>query len=719
MNRLVEKSIRTFFKAYFRCVHRITVEGMDNLPGGPGKLIIVSNHASLLDGIILWTYLDLRLKIIVDRKRAGEFLLRPFMRNEYTVQIDSMNPYSLKSVVEEVDRGTPLLVFPEGRMTRTGSLMKIFEGTGFVAMKTGAAILPVHLKNTYNTFFSKKKKNRRFFAPIGLVVGRLREPLRLEGMLPRQRKYEAARSIERMLLETYLEAHNRPSTLPREFVRICRRNGGRVLLNDATGRKVSYRKALVGALVLGRHFSSTPESMFGLLLPNLTMTALIFMGLSLFRKVPVMFSYAGGSTALRHALELADPKTVITSRAFLERIKVEPALFGDRRVLYVEDLKDRIGLTDRVKGLTASIFTGHLMKMREGDHRETAAILFTSGSEGSPKGVCLSHENIITNVYQSLATVDVNEDDHFLNALPMFHSFGLTIGTILPMFAGAKVFLYVSPLHYHLIPQIIYDQACTIVMGTTTFLAGFSRKAHPYDFSSVRYIFCGAEPMSEKVFETYAKTFGLRVMTGYGVTECAPIISLNSPLQYEHGTVGRVLVGMEWRIVPVEGIGPGDGRAGRLYVKGKNVMKGYLNNEAANRKYLAEDGGWYDTGDVVEVTRRGFLRIIGRLKRFAKIGGEMVSLTALEEALQGKFGERKETAVIAVSDERRGEALVLVTTSGEADRAMVREILKAEGFSDLAVPRIVRYLKELPRLGTGKVDYVTLKEMIGNGRAEV
>jgi acyl-[acyl-carrier-protein]-phospholipid O-acyltransferase / long-chain-fatty-acid--[acyl-carrier-protein] ligase len=573
----------------------------------------------------------------------------------------------------------------------------------------------VHLKNTYETLFSRKKTGRRLFAPIGVVVGRLREPIRLDEVLPRQRKYEAAALIQRMLSEGFLEAHNKPSTLPREFVRICRRNGRRALFCDATEKEASYRKSLIGAIVLGRHFSSVPERLIGLLLPNLTVTALIFMGLHLFRKVPVLLNYAGGTVALRQNIDLAKLKTVITSRQFLERIKIDAALFNEMKVLYIEDLKDRIGLTDRLRGLIMSLFAGSFTKMEPQGHRETAVVLFTSGSEGRPKGVCLSHENIITNVYQGLATVDVREEDRFLNILPMFHSFGLTMGTILPMFAGASVFLYVSPLHYRIIPQIIYDQACTIVMGTTTFLGGFSRKAHPYDFSSVRYIYSGAEPMTEKVFETYSKTFGIRVMTGYGATECSPIISLNSPLEYEYGTVGKVVVGMDWRIVPVEGIGAGDGKAGKLLVRGKNVMQGYLKNDAANRRYLVEDDGWYDTGDIVEVTDRGFLRIIGRLKRFAKIGGEMVSLTALEEALRGRFGERQETAVITLPDERRGERLIVATTSEKASVNTVREILRAQGFSDLVIPREVRRLHALPKLGTGKLDYVALREILGNG----
>jgi acyl-[acyl-carrier-protein]-phospholipid O-acyltransferase/long-chain-fatty-acid--[acyl-carrier-protein] ligase len=228
----------------------------------------------------------------------------------------------------------------------------------------------------------------------------------------------------------------------------------------------------------------------------------------------------------------------------------------------------------------------------------------------------------------------------------------------------------------------------------------------------MRYIFCGAEALSETVFERYAKVFGIRVMSGYGATECAPIVCMNSALEHKYGTVGKVLPGMKYKVVSVEGIDAKEGRVGRLFVKGRNLMVGYLKNEAANHKYLVEDDGWYDTGDIVEVDESGFVKIVGRLKRFSKIGGEMISLTAVEEALAGFFGEMRDLAVMAVADELKGERLVLVTNVRGADLREVREVLREKGYSDLTFPREIIYMKELPKLGTGKPDYVKLKELI-------
>ncbi len=713
MKAIVEEGCRLLFKIYFFLFHRVRVKGMVNVPKEFEKLIIISNHESLIDGVLLWTYLDLDLKILVSRARAQEWRFKFFMQNDYTVPLDTMNPYSLKGIIDRVNKGTPLLVFPEGRMTRTGSLMKIYEGTGFVAYKTGARILPIYLSNTYSTIFSKKKEGRRkIFTPITVTVGKDLEPIILEDMPPKKRKKQAAAIIYKALCDIAYEARNKSATLACELIRLCKENKSRMLYKDSTGKEASYKRSLVGAFALGSCLSKVPDKNIGILLPNLTITALIFMGLQLFRKTPAFLNYSTGPAALQHAMELADLTTIITSRQFLDRIRISQSVFEGKKVIFLEELREEIGLRQKLTGIMRSIFPGSYSQMRPGEEKETAVILFTSGSEGVPKGVCLSHENIISNIHQALIKVDVRETDYFLNALPIFHSFGLTIGTILPMFAHAKVFLYVSPLHYRVVPQIAYDEGCTIFVGTNTFLNGYSKKAHPYDFYSMRYVFCGAEALSDSVFERYAKVYGIRVMSGYGATECSPVISINNALEHEYGTVGKVLPGMEYRLVPVEGIDDKQGRVGKLYIKGKNVMTGYLKNEKANEKFHVEDRGWYDTGDIVEITDDGFLKIVGRLKRFSKISGEMISLTAVEEALAGQFGERKEAAVMAVSDERKGEKIILVTNSRDAELKTAREILKAKGFSDLACPREIRYMKDMPKLGTGKIDYVRLKELL-------
>ncbi len=712
ISTLFYETIRFTVKWYLRVVHRFKITGLDKVPRSFDKLIIISNHASLLDGLILWAWIDLPMKIIVNRGRAQEWLLRPFMQNRFTVPTDTMNPYALKEVIEEVNEGIVLLIFPEGRITRTGNLMKIYEGAGFVAYKTGARILPVYLDGSFNTVFSRKQGGGRFFTPIRMTIGDLHEPITVDHLPPRERKKLAAETIYEILCSLRYTVHDQPSTLGREFILGCRRNGKRPVYKDALGTAVTYKKALRGAFALGSHLSRLPEKNVGILLPNLTITALLFWALQIFRRTAVFLNYSVGPGALTHAMDLAELDLVITSRQLLERMKLDVGLFDGRRVIFVDELKDAVSLKDKLTGLFLARFPHTFLRTAPTEPKETAVILFTSGSEGTPKGVCLSHENILSNIHQMSSRIDIQQDDYFFSALPIFHSFGLTIGAILPVFSDTRAFLYANPLHYRIIPEIIYDEACTIVMGTNTFLNGYARKAHPYDFHTMRYIYCGAEGLTDTVFNTYAKKYGVRVMSGYGATECSPVVTMNSALQHEYGTVGKVLSGIQYKLVPVTGIDSGNDSVGRLFVKGKNVMKGYLKNDKANHKYLVEDQGWYDTGDIVEITPTGYLRIVGRLKRFSKISGEMVSLTAVEDALTGMFGERKDIAVVAVPDEKKGEQLVLITTYKDAHLKEVREKIRGKGLSDLACPREIIYMREIPKLGTGKVDYVKLNALL-------
>ncbi len=355
---------------------------------------------------------------------------------------------------------------------------------------------------------------------------------------------------------------------------------------------------------------------------------------------------------------------------------------------------------------------------------DTAVVLYTSGSEGEPKGVELTHRNLLANLRQMLASIDLMETDRFFNALPLFHCFGLTIGLLLPLVRGVYVLIYLSPLHYRVVPSAFYNLNCTVFFGTNTFLAGYARKAHPYDFRSVRYLFVGAEKIQESTSLVWMRKFGVRVLEGYGVTECSPGISANLPMHSRPGSAGQFLPGIEYKLEPVPGIDgaddPGGSEAatpspqvGRLFIRGPNVMRGYLNPEA-NAKFLAL-GGWYDTGDIVKVDAEGFVHILGRLKRFAKISGEMVSLAAIEDALAGsfpQFGLRFAVAILTRPDEAKGEKLIAVSNEPRLTLEAVRDAIRARGLTNLAVPRELKFLHELPRLGTGKINHRELEKMM-------
>jgi acyl-[acyl-carrier-protein]-phospholipid O-acyltransferase/long-chain-fatty-acid--[acyl-carrier-protein] ligase len=341
--------------------------------------------------------------------------------------------------------------------------------------------------------------------------------------------------------------------------------------------------------------------------------------------------------------------------------------------------------------------------------KDTAVILFTSGSEGVPKGVELSHANLLANVRQMLTVASFQDDERMFNALPIFHSFGLTAGTLLPLLRGFPLFLYPSPLHYRIVPEAFYDRECTILLATNTFLNGYARKAHPFDFYQLRYLFAGAEKIQEATALNYSRRYGLRILEGYGATECSPVISVNTPLEPRFGSAGRLVPGMEYRLEPVEGVAEG----GRLHLRGPNVMKGYLNPDA-NAKFSAL-GGWYDTGDIVHVDEDGFVFILGRLKRFAKISGEMVSLTAVEEALAGAFpqyGLRCQIAILSRPDPEKGELLIAVSNEQRLALDEIRAVLKSKGLPNLCVPREVKFVREIPKLGTGKVNLRELQKLL-------
>lgn len=340
---------------------------------------------------------------------------------------------------------------------------------------------------------------------------------------------------------------------------------------------------------------------------------------------------------------------------------------------------------------------------------DPAVILFTSGSEGTPKGVVLTHRNILSNAAQAASRIDFNASDKIFNILPMFHSFGLTAGTILPLISGVPVYFYPSPLHHRIIPELIYGSNATIIFGTDTFLSGYARTAHPYDFRSVRYCFAGAEPVRSTTRDTYMDKFGVRILEGYGVTEAAPVISINTPMYNKAGTVGKMLPGMEHRLETV----PGVADAGRLYVRGENIMAGYLRTECPGVLQRPADG-WHDTGDIVSIDENAFITIRGRAKRFAKIAGEMVSLAAVE-ALAAELWPDQLCAVTCEPDPKKGEKLILFCEADNATRHDFLNHARKKGASDIMVPSIVRRCK-VPVFGTGKIDYVTLDTMVaGDG----
>lgn len=717
---MIKRLLLLFARAFFR--HRAyNTESLKT----PGPVLLLANHVSWLDWLFLGVHLDNDWKFVTSIETAQtSWLHRWIMVNHRTFPIEVASPYAVKRMAEFLEKGGRLVLFPEGRLSRTGALMKLFDGTGFLIFKTRAKVITAHLRGAQRVPFSPHPGWRRLFTPVTTHFSDA-----LEAPHPGNVSTTAARAmLTAWLRDTMVRQHFDVETAfgPRHLldavVETARRRPGFVVLHDTTKQRLTYRRLMVGTRLLAeqwRRLLHAGTTRVGVLLPNVNATPVTVLSLWASGHVPALLNYSTGTAVMLKCCELAGLRQIITSRTFLQRAKIDATPFQEAGIelLYLDDVRPLIPASRRITTLLHSYYDRSLglagSAFRSGTD-ETAVILFTSGSEGLPKGVELTHANLLSNLRQLLAMLDIADTDRFFNALPLFHSFGVMAGIVAPLVRGIYCFLYPSPLHYRIVPTLVYDLNCTVMFGTPTFLNGYARKAHPYDFRSVRLLVAGAEKLQESTFLTYARKFGVRILEGYGATECSPVVCINSPLEPRVGSVGRFVPGLEWRLEPMDGVPEG----GRLQVRGPNVMRGYLNPDA-NAKFQAL-GGWYDTGDIVNVDSDGFAFVLGRLKRFAKISGEMVSLTAVEDALAGafpQFGLRCQVAVVAVPDEEKGERLIAATNEARLRLEDLRAVLRGKGLSNLCVPREIRFVKEIPKLGTGKVNHRELASLLAQADA--
>ena len=715
---LPETLFKSAIRLTLRLLYRVEVNGIENLPAPGQRAVVVVNHVSFLDGVLLGAFLPGKPTFAVNTHIANSIWIKPFLKLFRAFPVDPTNPMAAKAMVKAVKEGRTLVIFPEGRITRTGALMKVFDGPGMVADKADAPVIPVRLDGPQYTHFSrmKGKVRLRWFPKITLTV---LPPRRFAianehggEMSSRERRAIAGRRLYDELSGMIFATSDTSRTLFTALVDARNLHGGKALVVEDVKRvPLSYDKLILAAGPLGKRFANgtTVGEAVGVLLPNVNGVAVTFFALQAIGRVPAMLNFTVGLANLRSACDTARIGTVITARAFIEQAKLDDviaALEADgRRIVWLEDLGAGIGSGEKLWALlTARRAAARHAKLGISPDAP-AVILFTSGSEGTPKGVVLTHRNLLANCAQLAARIDFNASDVVLNALPVFHSFGLTGGTLLPLLNGIRTVFYPSPLHYRIVPALAYDSNATIMFGTDTFLAGYARMAHSYDFYSLRYIFAGAEKVRDETRRAYAEKFGLRILEGYGATEAAPVIAVNTPMHFQAGTVGRLLPAIESRLEAVPGITEG----GRLYIRGPNVMAGYYLASALGVLQPPLDG-WHDTGDIVTIDEGGFVTIRGRAKRFAKIGGEMVSLPAVE-GYAAKLWPEHQHAVVTRPDPKKGEQLVLFTTRADADHKALQVWARANGVTELMVPRDIRVVSELPVLGTGKLDYVTMSAM--------
>ena len=646
----------------------------------------------------------------VDVAISRAWWIQPFLPFVRTMALDPLKPMALRTIINAVRDGNMLVIFPEGRITVTGSLMKIYDGAAMIADKSDAMVVPVRIDGPERTIFSRLKHTqvrRRLFPKIKVTI---LEPVKMKvdpALKGRKRRAAAGAALYDIMSDLMFRTTSTDRTIVEAVIEAAKIHGGKWLaIEDPTSGRLTYKRLLQATAILGAKLMplALEGRPIGVMLPTSNGAAVTVLALMSGGRVPAMINFTSGAANVLGACRAAQVDTILTAHAFVEKARLEKLIAQIEkhvRIVYLEDIRKTVSFADKLRG---ALRAHKPLVARKPD--DWGVVLFTSGTEGTPKGVVLSHRNVLANVAQVEARIDFGREDRLFMALPAFHSFGFMGGIVLPLISGVPTYLYPSPLHYRTVPELVYGICATYLFGTDTFLAGYARMANAYDFRSLRYIVSGGEPIKESTRRIYLEKFGMRILEGYGVTETSPVLALNTPMFNKFGTVGRLLPDMQARLEKVEGVEEG----GRLYVKGPNVMLGYL--RADNPGVLEPPPeGWHDTGDIVAIDEQGYIAIKGRAKRFAKVGGEMISLAAVE-MLAAELWPNYNSAVVAIPDDRKGERLILVTDKHSATRADFQAYARSQHASELMFPSEVIIVDKLPLLGSGKPDLIALQKFV-------
>lgn len=715
MQNFVRFCLRVFFRVFkTRCSIQFDEKKL------PKKGVYVSNHVSFLDPVLLFAFLPGNPVFALNGHLYRRKWIRFLMKTADICLFNPIEPGDIKELIAKVDSGRLVMIFAEGRVTENGGLMKIYEAPGLVADKSKAPIIPIWISGPQYGYFSKTKGKlpHRPLPKMKITVGKPRS-FKLKDELRRQRDH-ISNEVYMILREMCFEVSYNPNiSLFAQLMKTAKVHSKKgffkrpYFVEDIKREPNTYKDIIIKSFVIGKYFKrrTVPGEHVAMLLPNSIAALCTFFGLSAYDRVPVMLNFSVGARNMASMCKTAQVKKVITSLSFIKTAKMEAVVdvlkADGYEVVFLEKMAKEIGLWSKINA-----FLRYKIKRvphRDGGNKK-AVILFTSGSEGAPKAVVLSHANIISNIKQMSSIETINITDTVFNALPMFHSFGLTVGTLFPLLEGAKLFLYPSPLHYRVVAEIVYEIGATIMFGTDTFFRGYGKIAHPFDFHNIRFMFGGAEAVKPDTRNMWMERFGIRVLEAYGSTECSPVITANNRIFNRFGSIGKLLPALEYKINHVDGIEKG----GELWIKGPNIMQGYIMPD--NPGVLVPlEGGWYHTGDVVEIDEIGFVYICDRIKRFAKIGGEMVSLNAVDEMVRKAYewmGGEFDYGVVAVPHESKGEQIVLVTNNRHVEQDVLHSYIRNNGMSELFLPRIILFRDKLPVFATGKADNVTLKKEV-------
>lgn len=602
----------------FRVLFRVELRGWEHYPHNEPRLLIIANHASYLDGALLAAFLPDVPVFVINTYMAQNWWVKPFIAVTRHISIDPTNPLYLKTLIQHLKAGERVAVFPEGRISVTGTLMKVYEGPALAADKADAALLPVCIEGAQYSLLSRLGGivRRRMFPRIRLT---LLPPRRLTAIAGdgRARRRHLGRQLDAWMTELTYAGQNITQPLTMALLKAWGRHGSdRVVLEDAQRQQLSWRALFTRAFLLAEQMETTcaGQRHVGLLLPTAIVTIIAFLALHLRGRTPVMFNEGAGLHQIVSACRTAEVRVIYTLRVFAETDHLRPqiaALSEQFQVVFLEDLQAQTTLSARLRSWARARLPQCSFRRWAGSVRsdDPAVILFNSGSEPEPKGIVFTHGNMLAHVAQTRAMLDITPGDVILSALPLYHAFGLTTAVLTPLLLGAKTLLYPMPQHYHVIPELAYERRVTVLFSVNAALMDYGRYADPYDFFSVRLIVAGLEPLCENTRQLWAEKFGLRISECYGLAEVGPLLTINNRRRCRNGTVGLFVPGLDYVLEPVAGIAEG----GRLCVRGASIMAGYLVPEQPGHimpPHTERGTGWQDTGDTVCVDSDGFITVV-------------------------------------------------------------------------------------------------------------
>ncbi len=727
---LPEALLRLVLLILTNTIYRLRIVGRENIPETGGALL-VPNHVSFVDGLLVLASTDRPVRFIVAAEYYNNKFIYPFAKLLGAIPISAtdgpkMILRAFREAGEYLDKGELVCIFAEGQITRIGAMLPFRRGVEKIAQGRDASIIPMNLDRVWGSIFSHKK-NKFFFKlprhipyPITVVVG---QPLPAD--TPGS---EIRLTIQELSEQAWRLRKDMRRPLHHSFIKSARKHPFRFCYADSQRPKVSFFKALTGSIALARtmrkHWQG--QKMVGILLPPCVPAALLNIGAAMAGRVSVNLNYTAGRYGMESAANQAGLKTIITSRQFIEKANLEAPQGAE--LLWLEDIAETISFLDRIKAMLIALFApARLMETLCGaEHHpemdDLVTIIFSSGSTGDPKGVMLSHFNIDSNIEGADQIIPFEKDDRLLGILPLFHSFGYTVTLWLACNCSLGVVFHPNPLDAPSIGQLVAKYKVTFMISTATFMQIYMRRCLPEQFGSLKFVIAGAEKLPVPLADAFEQRFGVKPLEGYGTTECAPVVAVNT-VDYrapgffqqgaKRGSVGRPLPGVSIRIADPETMEPLPvGETGMILVKGPNIMLGYLGREDLTAKAIHD--GWYCTGDIGKIDDEGFITITDRLARFSKLGGEMVPHGRVEEALHKALDTSERIfAVTSVSDEQKGERLAVLYTVEDKEIPEVLEKIRSDGLPNLFIPRRENFVKveELPILGTGKLDLRAIKSI--------